>query len=261
MSLSQKNLSSVQKAGQAVHDAAVAIAHVVRNQAQSMVSSLSSEPFGAQSEQIIARFKNLSSLSQGLAAIEIQLQKLYANASELASPVADVIVLPSLGKSKALTNAAAVDVVAKTVKAPKAKKVKRTKTGARKSAATGGLTANDRKLLSFLQSALKTNGSTVITGAAMAAGSGLPLGSVGVSLKKVISTGAVKSVGRGTYQLGASATEVVVVPTPAKKSKVSATVRAKAVKAAKPAKKTRARVKSAKAATAVAEAAAPAAPL
>jgi hypothetical protein len=70
MSLSKKNLSSIQKAGQAVHSASVAIAATVRSQAESMVSSVASQPFGAESEQSISRFKSLASLSQGLAAVE-----------------------------------------------------------------------------------------------------------------------------------------------------------------------------------------------
>lgn len=247
MSLSPKNLSLVQKAGQAVHDATETIASTVRIQAESMVASMSTSPFSAESEQAISRFKTLSKLSQGLAAVEAQLQELYVLASDLASSVSDVIVLPSTPKRKAVTNAAAVDVVAKPPKA--AKKVKK---GGRQAVA---LTANDSKLLGFLQGALKGGAPTVITGNTMSDGSGLPLGSVGISLKKIVAAGAVKQVGRGTYQLleaaAAPAIEPVVKSAPTKKVKPTVDKKAKAIKAevapakevkAKPAKKAKASV-------------------
>lgn len=232
MSLSQKNLSSIQKAGQAVRDASEAIAAAVRTQAEGMVASLASQPFGVETDQGIARFKTLSQLSQGLATVESRLQELYAVATELANPASDVIALPSSYKRRAASNAAAVDVVAKPAKA-----AKKAKPAARKAAA---LTANDNKLLAFLQGALKAGGTLSITGHEMAEGSKLPLGSVGLSLSKIMAAGAVKRVGRGSYQLGtvagatAEATNKSTVAKkaqPAKKAKPAAAKKAKAAPA------------------------------
>ncbi len=232
MSLSQRNLSSIQKAGQTVHGASVAIAATVRAQAESMVSSVASQPFGAESEQAIARFKMLARLSQGLAAVEKELQALYSIATDLASPTADVIALPMVTKHEA-TNASAVDVVAKPAKAIKVKKTRR-------KAAT--LTSNDSKLLNYLLGVLKGSDSIAITGSKMAAESGLPLGSVGVSLKKIIASGAVNQVDRGTYQLGtardSSATEPVTKNTIAKKSRQALTKKVKSISAEVPQTKT-----------------------
>ena len=252
MSLSPKNLSSIQKAGQAARDSSVAIAAAVRAQAESMVASLASTPFGVESEQLVSRFKTLSKLSQGLGAVESQLQDLYALAADLANPASDVILLPSITKRKAATNAAAVYVVSKPAKT--AKMSKKAKKGGLKAVA---FTANDSKLLAFLQVALKSGDAKAITGGALADGSGLPLGSVGVSLKKIIATGALNQVGRGTYQLGATAASVTTsAPEPVVKSapakKVKAVKAAKAVNAEAPvAKEVKAKpVKAAKAAPA-----------
>ena len=235
MSLSQKNFSSIQKAGQAVHDSSVVIAAVVRAQAESMVASMANAPFSVESEQLISRFKTLSKLSQGLSAVEVQLQELYAMASDLANPASDVIMLTAITKRKAATNDAAVDVISKPSKP--AKVPKKPKKGGTKAAS---LTANDSKLLAYLQGALKAGDAKAITGSALAAGSGLPLGSVGVSLKKIIATGAVNQVGRGTYQLGANASTAAVLASepavksaPAKKVKPAVVKKAKAVKSVK----------------------------
>jgi hypothetical protein len=226
MSLSQKNLSSIQKAGQAAHDAAEAILVTVRAQAESMVASMASQPFSAESEQAIVRFKTLSRLSQGLVAMEAQLQELYAVASDLANPASDVIVVKQL-KQRKNANALAVDVVEKPAKAIKAAKAKK---GGRKAAT---LTANDSTLLQYLQGVLKAGEWTAQTGSIMAAGSGLPLGSVGLSLKKILASGAVKAGERGMYQLGTAVSAAEVKSIPSKKAKPAVAKKARAVKTAK----------------------------
>jgi hypothetical protein len=137
-----------------------------------------------------------------VAAVEKELQALYSIATELASPTADVIALPMVTKHEA-TNASAVDVVAKPAKVAKVKRSGR-------KAAT--LTSNDNKLLNYLVGVLKGGDSVVITGSKMAAGSGLPLGSVGVSLKKIIASSAVNQVDRGIYQLGTALDSSVAEP-------------------------------------------------
>jgi hypothetical protein len=273
MSLSSKNLSSIQKAGQAVHDASAAISTTVRTQAESMVACMSAAPFSAESEQSISRFKTLAKLSQGLGAVEAQLQELYALATDLASPASDVIMLPSTHKRQAVTNAAAVDVTVKPAKP--ARKAKSAKKGADKGVV---FTANDSKLLDFLQGALKGGAASKLTGNAISAGSGLPLGSVGISLKKVVAAGAIKQLSRGTYQLVATSTATAPVavsteknaptkkikPAVAKKVKavnvdVPATpeVKAKSAKGAKPAPVKKAKVAPAKKGKAAAKTAAP----
>jgi hypothetical protein len=200
-----------------------------------MVSSVASQPFGAESEQAIARFKMLARLSQGLAAVEKELQTLYSIATDLASPTADVIALPMVNKHEA-TNASAVDVVAKPAKVTKVAKVKR----AGRKAAT--LTSNDSKLLRYLVDVLKGGDSIAITGPKIAAGSGLPLGSVGVSLKKIIASGAVNQVDRGTYQLGTSRYTSIAEPltknTLAKEKRQALTKKFKSVSAEVPQTKT-----------------------
>jgi hypothetical protein len=232
MSLSQRNLASIQKAGQATHSASEAIAATVRAQAQSMVTSVASQPFGTESELAITRFKMLARLSQGLTSVEVQLRELFAVAEELASPVSDVVIaLPFVAKH-AESNSAAIDAVVKPAKATKtAKKKLKSKRMGRPASVSGDLTANDTKLLNYLQGVLKVDEWTRSTGGAMAAGAGLPLGSVGLSIKKVIASGAVKAGARGTYQLGTAPVAAIAAAGPKsakiKKAKSTRTKKAK----------------------------------
>ncbi len=219
MSLSKTTLSSIQQAGQALHKATVVVAGAVRSQAEHMVATVASQPFQAEGEQAFANFKMLARLSQDLLSLEEQLKALYATASELASPEMDVVAaLPhSATRSRTASDDVAEDVVVKPAS------VRRTKPVAKKAAVVAkpakvsklakaekvekaskpaALTANDSKVLQYLKSVLKPGQSAPLTGLAISKGSGLPLGSVGISMKKVIASGAVKKSGRSTYLLG-----------------------------------------------------------
>jgi len=219
MSLSKSTLSAIQQAGQALHRATVVVSGAVREQAEHMVSTVASQPFEAEGEQAFANFKMLARLSQDLQSLEEKLRALYANASELASPEMDVVnALPHTARSRA---ASSKDVAEDAVVKPASTRTARTARKGTKPAAPSpatqangkagkqpgkkskapALTANDNALLKYLQSALNSSSWTHLTGAAIAQGSGLPLGSVGVSLKRIMATGAVKKGARGSFKL------------------------------------------------------------
>lgn len=209
MSLSKTALSSIQQAGQSLHSATVVVAATVREQAEHMVNTVANQPFQAEGELAFSNFKTLARLSQDLQTLEEQLRALYITASELTRPEIDVV--PALRKSRsrasAAANALAEDAVIKPAKPAKAAKAaKGRKAKARKSAKSDKpvtLTTNDSKVLDYLKTVLKTEEWSLLTGASVAKGADLPLGSVGISLKKVVQFGAVKKNGRNRYQLAA----------------------------------------------------------
>jgi hypothetical protein len=223
MSLSKTTLSAIQQAGQALHKATVVVAGAVREQAEHMVATVASQPFQAEGEQAFANFKMLARLSQELLALEEQLKNLYATASDLASPVMDVVA--ALPRPNARVRAAAQaqndvaeDAVVKPASVRSAKRVAKpaivksstrkpakavTRTADKKSSAVPALTGNDSKVLDYLKTVLKPGEWVELTGAAVAKGAAMPLGSVGISIKKVVAFGAVKKRGRGSYQLAA----------------------------------------------------------
>ncbi len=223
MSLSKTTLSSIQQAGQALHKATLVVGTAVRSQAEHMVATVASQPFQAEGEQAFANFKMLARLSQDLLSLEQQLKALYATASELASPEMDVVAaLPHAPRSRVTASSSdqvAEDAIVKPAsvrrtRTPVAKKTDKPLAPAKaakpakvskaaKTTQPTALTANDSKVLQYMKSALKPGQAAALTGAVIAEGSGLPLGSVGISIKKVIASGAVKKSGRGTYLLSA----------------------------------------------------------
>ncbi len=195
MSLSKATLSAIQQAGTGLHRATVVVSAAVRDQAEHMVSTVARQPFQAEGEQAFANFKTLARLAQELQAMEEQLRNLHTAATELSRN--DVNVLVALPRPHAGANEAAEDVLVKT--AP----VRRSPAKAKKPAKPVTLTANDSKVLDYLKTVLKVGEWSVLTGATVSKGAEMPLGSVGVSLTKVVSSGAVLKKGRGSYQLAA----------------------------------------------------------
>jgi hypothetical protein len=218
MSLSKTTLSAIQQAGQALHKATVVVADAVRAQAEHMVATVANQPFQAEGEQAFNNFKLLARLSQDLLSLEEQLKTLYGTASDLASPEMDVVAaLPHISSRSRVATAAAEDVAEDAVIKPSATRRSKpgskpeTKTGTKaaarpatkKAAKAVTLTANDNKVLEFMKSALKPGVASALTGVVISKGAGLPLGSVGISVKKVVASGAIKKSGRGSYLIAA----------------------------------------------------------
>jgi len=191
MSLSPRHIAVLQKAGQAVHAASESIAAAVQSQAEGMVASLATRPFAVESEQALSQFRTLAQLGQQLVAVEAQMQALYATAAELARPESDVVIaLPE--KIHSGSTAQAEDVVAKPAR------VGKTTPAAKKTMRREG---NDAKLLHFLNATLNSRKAIPMTGAVLAKGADMPLGSVAASLRKLLSSGKIKQGPAGHYQL------------------------------------------------------------
>lgn len=201
MSLSKATLSAIQQAGHGLHKATVVVSAAVREQAEHMVAAVASQPYQPEGEQAFANFKMLARLSQDLQALEEQLRALYATASELASPEMDVVVaLPRAARARAAspTDEVAEDAV---IKPASQRRGRAPKASPAKGPQPAPLSGNDRKVLDYLKTVLTSDAWTPLTGAAVAQGASMPLGSVGISLKKVVLAGAVRKRGRGSYQL------------------------------------------------------------
>lgn len=63
------------------------------------------------------------------------------------------------------------------------------------------LSANDEKVLAYLQQVLDRRGCKTFTQTAIAQGAGIPLGSVGLAIRRVIAAGAVREGPKGIYRL------------------------------------------------------------
>lgn len=214
MSLSPATLSSIQQAGQALHDATLAVGDSVRDGAKRMVATIANQPFHSDSDRAFARFRALAKLAHDLQSLEEQLRTLYNTASELVSQDLDVLVaLPDptgRGRKKVQmvgkTSSAAANQIQEAedavVKVATTRKVKSNgKRKVSKPDKVQHLTANDNTLLRYLQKSLRADHWTKLTGSTIARGAGMALGSVGVSLNRLVAHGLVSKGDQGRYRL------------------------------------------------------------
>ena len=181
MSLSPAELTTIQHAGVALHRASQALSDALRARAQSMVARVASHPLHADSEAAFTQFRQLAGLSEELSTLEERLKSAYAAAAEMRRVDKVLTAPPQQGKKR------------EHKKVSKKKPLKLTHTPPRP------LSPNDLKVLAYLKGILKPDQWTPLTGSVVSAGSGLPKGSVGVSLMRLVASGSVKREG-GAYQ-------------------------------------------------------------
>lgn len=220
MTLSTSTLLAIQQAGQGLYAARQAVADEVQSNSLRVVAFLASQPFSTESDKAYKQLRSAARLAHELLAIEDQLKALYASAEEMGTPETSFLVaLPShVASSKshpAKSREEAQDVPvkpAKPVRAAKSIKVKpakaptesvsETKSGAvTPPTAAKRLSPNAEKVLGYLKGALDRRSWKAVTHATISENAGIPLGSVGVSLNRLIVNNALRERDKGSYRL------------------------------------------------------------
>lgn len=216
MSVTPTTLSAIQQAGQSIDEARRALAEAVTAHAQRVMTAVAEQPFNVDNDKLFAYWKTAARLAQEVQAIEEQFKTIYQTAEGLLVPETPVLTaLPQSGRGRsgghrggaAVDTSAAEDVevkVAVTPPAPrKARAARPARAAAAPRAASGGdaLSTNDAKLLAFLKTALNRKSWKRTTHGSMAQGAGMPLGSVGLALRRLIAGGRVVEGEHGHYKL------------------------------------------------------------
>lgn len=208
MSIAPKTLLSLQQAGESLYAARQAFAQEVQNNASRVVGIVASEPFSNDADRAYGQLRTIARMAHELQAMEEQLKTLYGSAMELVAPETPVLVaLPDrLPSSHARPNAAGTDSVEDVIVKPALQKQAPKKRAAAKvstepTSRPSRMSANDEKVLAYLQQVLDRRSWKTFTQTAIAQGAGIPLGSVGLAMRRVIAAGAVREGKKGSYRL------------------------------------------------------------
>ena len=209
MSISPKTLLLLQKAGENLYAARNALAQDVQQHASRVVHMVASEPFGNDADRAYAQLRSIARMAHELQAMEEQLKTLYGSAMELAAAGPQVLVDLSDRSPRARVQPSALgveeaqDVQIKPVqpKQPLRKKATASVT-AEPARPRQRLSANDQKVLAYLKQVLDRRSWKPLTQVAIADGAGIPKGSVGLALRRVIDAGMVREGQKGNYRLG-----------------------------------------------------------
>jgi len=213
MALPSLTLSAIQAAGAAIFAADAALKEAVQSYSDQVKQSMLENPFDVGNDGLFDDWKTVARLSRAVGQVEAEFQNIYRAASNLANggtPV--VLAMPTLSAPTStgsedlamVQEIDATDVVAKKQRrkkqvdksAAKAANPRRAKTTTREP-----LKGNTAKLLARLLEILNTDHFIKINRAAVGAEIGLPKGSVGASMSKLLETGHLIEGGFGEYKL------------------------------------------------------------
>ena len=207
MSISPSTLLALQKAGEGLHTAREAFAQEVQSNAGRVVGIVASEPFSSEADRAYAQLRAVARMAHELQSIEEQLKTMYGGAAEMMQPETPVIAaLPDHGRrSRAHQGAGdldAEDVIVKPAlhrQSPKAKPLR--KRAKEIASQPQRLSSNDEKVLAHLQKVLDRRSWVTLTQGSIAQGAGIPLGSVGLAMRRLVVAEAVRERGKGSYRL------------------------------------------------------------
>lgn len=209
MSIAPTTLLSLQQAGESLYAARQAFAQEVQHNASRVVGIVASEPFSNDADRAYGQLRIFARMAHELQAMEEQLKTLYGSAMELVAPETPVLVALSdrHTSTRAHPNVTGTDnaqdvVVKPAVQKQPPKKSAAAKVGGESASQPPRLSANDEKVLAYLQQVLDRRSWKAFTQTAIAQGAGIPLGSVGLAIRRVIAAGAVREGQKGRYRLG-----------------------------------------------------------
>ena len=199
MALSPKILAIIQKAGTAVFNADAALKEAASDSAKEVSDAVTKNPYDGQHDSLYQDWKDVARISQTMTNIEAELKALYALAAATPANTRSVIALPAPvanGPLEVLGAMDVTDVVAKpTPRKPKGAEepskavVKKTTKVAITRVKRSGGQDNAAKVIAHLQTVLNDQTFTNLNQSSIAVAIGLPKGSIGASIKKLIQDG------------------------------------------------------------------------
>jgi len=206
MPLPTQTLAAIQAAGAAVYAADAALKEAVQSYADQVKLAMTENPFDMGNDSLFEDWKTVARLSRAVGQVEAEFQKIYGAASDLSTgSIPAVLTMPSLTAPQAMANsdlAMVQEVNATDAVVKKAPKKTNTESKAKPAARQRTLSGNSAKVLARLLEILNPNHFVKINRAAVGAEIGLPNGSIGASITKLIDTGHLIAGGVGEYKLG-----------------------------------------------------------
>lgn len=212
MALPAQTLATIQAAGASIYAADAALKEAVQSYAEQVKLAMAENPFDMANDSLFDDWKTVARLSRAVGQVEAEFQKIYNAATDLsAGAIPAVLSMPSLTAPLATTTndlsmvqeIEATDAVIK--KAPK--KIKAAGKKMPTARQPTSLSGNSAKVLARLLDMLNPDHFVKINRAAVGAEIGLPKGSIGASIKKLLDTGHLIEGGINEYKLGTPKTK------------------------------------------------------
>lgn len=209
MPTTHPTLKYVQQAGQAVSTAREELNTQLQRQVDKLASVVAAQPFSPDTDRAYAQLRAVARMAQELQSIEDQLLQMYRAAAQFEEEhdIKVLVALPPLGsKAKTASTDEVVDVKEvhpghHALRPRVARRSRQTKKAVQRQKSQDSRVTNEARLLEGLYIRLNKRSWTAMTQAQMAQFSGIPQGSIGAALNRVIASGQVLVGERGKYRL------------------------------------------------------------
>jgi hypothetical protein len=205
MSLPKQTLAALQSAGAAIFQADLELKSAVQTFGDQVKAAMTSNPFETRNDGLFEEWKTVARLSQAVAQIEAEFKKIYEVASGLTVnatlplPKMPTLAAPLSVGTEGLELVKDIQATDAVIKKPRLAKVKPSTKGA----ASKPLTGNTAKLYVHLLDILSPNDFVKINRSTIAIEVGIPKGSIGASIAKLLETGHLVANASGAYKLSA----------------------------------------------------------
>lgn len=215
MTLSPATLRLLQQAGQGLYSAQQAVSADVQAFGARVLALTASQPFDPDNDSAYKQLRSLARMAHELQAMEEQLKALYAQAGDAVRPELGLLVaLPHNSNASSASGPgarrpdkrSAQEAVVKSAGSA-AKTAKKARPGPKPAQAKAPRparpSANDEKVLAHLKSVLERDSFKPLTHANIAQAAKMPVGSVGIALRRLAAAGLVNE-SKGSYRLSSA---------------------------------------------------------
>ena len=192
MPLPSQTISALQAAGSAIHAADAELKQSVQEFSDGVKAAMLANPFDVGNDSIFETWKTLARLSQAVAQVEAEFKRIYEAATQMSNGKRGVastkrkLAAPQKRAAKAeLEVVTAIDATDAVIK--KAGKTRKVAVAKKKSKRPLG--GNTARVLARMQEILNATDFVNVNRSAEAATIGIPKGSIGASIAKLLQTG------------------------------------------------------------------------
>lgn len=205
MALPSQTLAAIQSAGAAIYAADTALKEAVQSYAEQVKLAMLENPFDMSNDGLFEDWKTVARLSRTVGQVEAEFQKIYRVASDLSTGSAlPIFAMPSLTATQTrttgdITLVQEVDATDAVIKSSSNRP--RLKANA-KPEQMQPLNGNSAKVLAKLLDLLNPDAFVRINRSAVATEIGIPKGSIGATITRLIDSGHLMEDAAGQYKLG-----------------------------------------------------------
>lgn len=209
MSLPTRILSAIQSAGAAVYTADAELKTAAQAYADQVKEAMQLNPFDLANDTLFEDWKTVARLSQALTQIEAEFRKIFEAASSMsAASLPTLSMVPALGAVPVAPDAQPLEVLQEIQATDAVVKRPSRKAAQRRSRPDGKLrplSGNTGKVWKRLQVLLNPDDFAKLNQSSVAGDIGIPKGSIGASIAKLVAKGLILAGPGGTFRLASKA--------------------------------------------------------